>query len=496
MRASEIHPVRSDSAKVARRWYRRKRWIIPLGAMSVLLLCVALIAIYFITLMLHPLGKPGRHAAEMEAILLSPQPTGANARELVRRAAELATPIHDRLTAELQAVESRSRLPGLMFDVRADEHEPQVLEANDRLCRQAIVEFEAAGVWALLDRAAATQRSEPILDHSTFYITQPMNWLRPVRMVGVANRFRAQIALQRGDVMAYVKAVDGGLAIGRALAPDVSMLAELYAIATDELIIEQLRSDLVRHRFVDATLIDLLAILDRQRRSTLLASIRAEGVCTLDAIEAAYSDDGRGNGYLRALGFRHPRSVTVSGGLTEVTKRLPAIHLPDKREVSKAIRQFNHAMQQAIEGGQSAQKIAKISRDLINRADAHSVYILDPLCASRALGIGSGLAMEATRDGTRLMIALERHRLRHGQYPASLAALAPKFIDNVPIDPFTARPFRYRLLDAAATNAAEGYILYSIGFDEIDNGGTTAEDPYDAFSPKGPGTDFIINRAD
>jgi hypothetical protein len=65
------------------------------------------------------------------------------------------------------------------------------------------------------------------------------------------------------------------------------------------------------------------------------------------------------------------------------------------------------------------------------------------------------------------MIALERYRLANGKYPASLAELGP-----LPLDPWSGRPLGYRLLDPSTDPHRRGYLLYSAGSDQTDNGGT------------------------
>jgi hypothetical protein len=50
-------------------------------------------------------------------------------------------------------------------------------------------------------------------------------------------------------------------------------------------------------------------------------------------------------------------------------------------------------------------------------------------------------------DQLRLLVALERHRAAHGQYPASLEALVPQYLRHVPKDPFEGKPYEYELLD-------------------------------------------------
>jgi hypothetical protein len=61
--------------------------------------------------------------------------------------------------------------------------------------------------------------------------------------------------------------------------------------------------------------------------------------------------------------------------------------------------------------------------------------------------------------------ALERHHRLHGQYPASLEELRPKFIEKIPNDVVSGGPLRY------SREAADSFTLYAVGFDEKDNDG-------------------------
>jgi hypothetical protein len=61
--------------------------------------------------------------------------------------------------------------------------------------------------------------------------------------------------------------------------------------------------------------------------------------------------------------------------------------------------------------------------------------------------------------------ALERYHLAHGEYPETLEALAPQFIETIPHDIIGGQPLHYR-------RAADGkFLLYSIGWNETDDGG-------------------------
>ena len=68
--------------------------------------------------------------------------------------------------------------------------------------------------------------------------------------------------------------------------------------------------------------------------------------------------------------------------------------------------------------------------------------------------------------------ALERHRLAEGKFPETLAALVPRFLPSVPHDLFTGEALLYRLLPEG------GYLLYSVGWNKLDDGGTTARRPH------------------
>jgi hypothetical protein len=72
---------------------------------------------------------------------------------------------------------------------------------------------------------------------------------------------------------------------------------------------------------------------------------------------------------------------------------------------------------------------------------------------------------QARIDEARIAIALERYRLARGAYPASLAALAPAFIDELPHDVVNGEPYHYRL------QANANYLLYSLGWNQTDEGG-------------------------
>ena len=64
----------------------------------------------------------------------------------------------------------------------------------------------------------------------------------------------------------------------------------------------------------------------------------------------------------------------------------------------------------------------------------------------------------------RLAFAVEVYQREHGRFPAQLAELAPKHLDEVPRDPFSGEQFHYE-------PGAEGFVLYSAGRNGQNDGG-------------------------
>ena len=88
--------------------------------------------------------------------------------------------------------------------------------------------------------------------------------------------------------------------------------------------------------------------------------------------------------------------------------------------------------------------------------------------------IASVAGGETDFSATRLGVALECYRRRHGRTPATLEGLVPEILDAVPRDVFDGEPLRYD---------AHRCAIYSVGPDLIDEGGSEGEHPTDMPDP-------------
>ncbi|MFZ4397230.1 MAG: hypothetical protein ACOYOU_16565 [Kiritimatiellia bacterium] len=71
--------------------------------------------------------------------------------------------------------------------------------------------------------------------------------------------------------------------------------------------------------------------------------------------------------------------------------------------------------------------------------------------------------LECDLSGTRLVLACNAYRKTSGEWPPTLEALVPRFLDAVPRDPYDGERFRY---------SRERAIVYAVGVDLRDQGGS------------------------
>ena len=73
----------------------------------------------------------------------------------------------------------------------------------------------------------------------------------------------------------------------------------------------------------------------------------------------------------------------------------------------------------------------------------------------------------------RIELAIERYERAYGRLPLRLRDLTPQYLDELPCDPFSGRPFVYK-------PSGDQFVLYSVGRDGRDDGGTFDRSRYDS----------------
>ncbi len=113
---------------------------------------------------------------------------------------------------------------------------------------------------------------------------------------------------------------------------------------------------------------------------------------------------------------------------------------------------------------EAASKHEQRREELVNNPTTHVVL--------RQFGQGVGYSFlgritaeqEAARRATRIILAFHLHRGRTGKWPARLSEFRPILPPSIRIDPFSGKPFIYRLENGQP-------LLYSAGYNAKDDGG-------------------------
>ena len=112
--------------------------------------------------------------------------------------------------------------------------------------------------------------------------------------------------------------------------------------------------------------------------------------------------------------------------------------------------------------------VRQTEAELQRQAKHFSPYKIQTLMTLPAVikGLKHFAAIQSSADLALVACALERYRLARGEYPETLDALAPPFIEKLPHDVINGQPLHYR------REAGGRFILYSVGSNEKDDGGT------------------------
>ena len=71
---------------------------------------------------------------------------------------------------------------------------------------------------------------------------------------------------------------------------------------------------------------------------------------------------------------------------------------------------------------------------------------------------------DASRRVAQLAIAVAVYHIGENRFPARLEEVVPKYLPQIPPDPFTGQPLKMKA-------TADGVVVYSIGPDGVDDGG-------------------------
>lgn len=365
-------------------------------------------------------------------------------------------------------------LPGwqkaLRVHTRGDTNPPlndRVKAAEELLAAMKVYEP------ALQELRAASQR--PLTRYNLRYdLENPWGILLPhlavIKEVCQVLSLKACAELAAGDSERALGDVRLIARLSDSLEQESFLISYLVRLACLQIVVQPVWEGLALDRWSDAQLAELQSITLRfnliAQLPTSFGAERAAGILTADLLLKQRNKAD----FLNAL--MGPSDYVVSGGFGNfVAWLIPRgwYHME----------QFNYArlFQDYVLPGfdesrrivypavaeRSVAQLDQVFKKAPNRLLSH--YMLAQLCLP-AVGTTQRKAAQGQTVAHQVAIAcaLERYRRAHRTYPAELAALQPELLASVPHDVIGGKPYHYK--------ATQPIVLYSVGWDDQDNGGS------------------------
>jgi len=367
-------------------------------------------------------------------------------------------------------------------EFRSDKHDPESRRAAARAILEALKE---------LDPKLAELRAASTRPHARYPIElkdDPWSMAFPhlpvVKTTSQRLRLKASAELAAGQSAAALEDIKLLLYVANSIKNEPFVISYLVRIACRELAIHTIWEGLAQRAWSEAQLQELQTRLDeRDFVKALVHNLKAEhaaGIMTPDLIRKF------GINYVMGLSESLDAQYALNRPLTKLFGNLvPSGWL--YQEKFNYSRLFYMQQQPLLdEAGAVKPRISpaevkaaawKMEQELAYKfpfaaaALNHTVFarLLLPALGNISMRAATG---QTSTDHAVLACALERYRLANGNFPEKLDVLVPQFIAQLPNDLVTGEPYKYRRTDDGQ------FILYSVGWDEKDDGGTARERLY------------------
>ncbi len=291
-------------------------------------------------------------------------------------------------------------------------------------------------------------------------------------------QLRALAELQNGQSDQALEDVKLAIELTEKIRSEPFLISHLVRIAMTEISLQPIYEGLANHQWTDAQLIALDVELGRlDFLADYQLSLRGERVmncATIDYInkEKSYQRyqamSGLASGYYGG--------TTTSEQLKKTLKAAGAYLMPRGWFIQNKLF-IAHGLQGWITGyvlpeahlvlPEKYREVDQVQSGIFNQPSRPWNFMAKVFLPALGASGRKACREQISVDLARVAIALERYHLAHGEFPESLDALAPQFIAQVPHDIIGGKPLKYR------REANGQFTLYSVGWNEKDDGGMT-----------------------
>jgi len=306
--------------------------------------------------------------------------------------------------------------------------------------------------------------------------TEPMpSFLSAVRVLAHTAVCQAGLSLRDGDEQAAVDAFIPPLRVAAHLTQSGPLMLRMIAGTVEFIALRGIWDAVSSGQFHNAKSLERLAegieFLESQR-GTLADSLRAEYRQAHDDLER-WARNG-------PQGVREAMEPLISQqGQDEASLRFQTLQYWAELQVfyPRALERVTAVYQKQVRV-LKADPLQALRNEMAAR---HSPRHRDDVLSDSVLSRWKAVEREAWGDAQRRAIAIgiaaARYRLEHDDYPPDLAALAPKYLKAMPLDPYDGQPMKVR-------REPDAFVIWSIGEDFTDQGGHIALQPRDYISGK------------
>ena len=275
-------------------------------------------------------------------------------------------------------------------------------------------------------------------------------------------RLRALARLQAGQKAEAMQDIRLGLRLAESIRNEPTLISQLVRISLFQTVLQPVWEGCARREWTEEQLLEVQSALSNIRlledyRNTIRGE-RAFGNAMIDemrtgrtSINSLGDAPGEGDGQLVATSASR---FIPSGWFYQNQLTINRLH---QERILPLIDAAQHRV--FVQQAHVADNIPELQRFSLYNVFAR---LLLPAVGKTATKFANG---QTTIDLATVACALERHRLANGQYPEQLDLLVPRFIAKIPTDVINGELLKYR-------REPDGtFVLYSIGWNETDEGG-------------------------
>jgi len=214
-----------------------------------------------------------------------------------------------------------------------------------------------------------------------------------------------------------------------------------------------------------------------------------ERACFYDSMQRIYTDNGEGDGRLALhvakdqnlfellnsvmsdlteAGAPSPTPL-ANGGLAMLAMPATNMVIASRKEMTDVYHRFvDSALEQLEKPLWETDKFPTMDEEFQalqrNPIDKFRYFFVSLLLPAHDTVRNRAVASHGERDGVLVGLALELYHREHGNWPASLEELSPRWLPELPVDQITGEPLKYHIAD-------DRPVVYSLGSDSDDDGG-------------------------